>query len=96
MFWNAVAISALILRDASAAPQAGGGNSGSADFLRFGCSQLVVERTDPLVNPGLLPSPHVSFNALCIVQARVDCIQFLDAPSRWWKQLQHHHGSRYH
>ncbi|KAI1818156.1 hypothetical protein GGS20DRAFT_574457 [Poronia punctata] len=39
-------------------------------MLRFQCSQLVVERLDPLVNPGLLPSPHVhqivggnSFNA---------------------------------
>ncbi|KAK4112336.1 hypothetical protein N656DRAFT_731509 [Canariomyces notabilis] len=39
-------------------------------MLRFQCSQLVVERLDPLVNPGLVPSPHVhqivggnSFNA---------------------------------
>ncbi|OAG02130.1 uncharacterized protein CC84DRAFT_999252 [Paraphaeosphaeria sporulosa] len=59
MFWQTVALSALFVRNASAVPQAGGGNSGSADFLRFGCSQLVVERTDPLVNPGLLPSPHM-------------------------------------
>ncbi len=28
-------------------------------LLRFGCSQLVVERLDPLVNPGLNPSPHL-------------------------------------
>jgi len=27
--------------------------------LRFGCSQIVVERVDPLVNPGANPSPHV-------------------------------------
>jgi hypothetical protein len=27
-------------------------------LLRFACSQLVIERTDPLVNPGLNPSPH--------------------------------------
>ncbi|KAK4218495.1 hypothetical protein QBC37DRAFT_466503 [Rhypophila decipiens] len=27
-------------------------------LLRFSCSQLVIERTDPLVNPGLNPSPH--------------------------------------
>ncbi|KAL8377274.1 hypothetical protein RB595_008113 [Gaeumannomyces hyphopodioides] len=33
-------------------------NRGS-DFLRFACSQLVVERTDPLVNPGQRPSPHM-------------------------------------
>lgn len=37
---------------------------GAAQFqrmpmLRFSCSQLVVERLDPLVNPGLNPSPHV-------------------------------------
>lgn len=43
---------------------------GSADFLRFGCSQLVIERIDPLVTPGSNPSPHThqvvggnSFNA---------------------------------
>ena len=28
-------------------------------LIRFGCSQLVVDRLDPLVNPGLNPSPHV-------------------------------------
>ncbi|KAH8893952.1 hypothetical protein GQ53DRAFT_840230 [Thozetella sp. PMI_491] len=39
--------------------------------LRFGCSQVVVERLDPLVNPGVTPSPHIhqvvggnAFNAL--------------------------------
>jgi len=28
-------------------------------LLRFACSQLVIERTDPLVNPGMNPSTHV-------------------------------------
>ncbi|XDG05584.1 hypothetical protein ABKA04_005199 [Annulohypoxylon sp. FPYF3050] len=28
-------------------------------MIRFGCSQLVIERLDPLVNPGSTPSPHV-------------------------------------
>jgi len=28
-------------------------------LLRFSCSQLVIERTDPLVNPGMNPSTHV-------------------------------------
>ncbi|KAK3215015.1 hypothetical protein GRF29_19g1984182 [Pseudopithomyces chartarum] len=28
-------------------------------LLRFSCSQLVVERLDPLVNPGIEQSPHV-------------------------------------
>jgi hypothetical protein len=39
-------------------------------MLRFQCSQLVVDRIDPLVNPSLIPSPHLhqivggnSFNA---------------------------------
>jgi hypothetical protein len=41
-----------------------------APMMRFACSQLVVERLDPLVNPGVIGSPHVhqivggnSFNA---------------------------------
>ncbi|KAI1479962.1 hypothetical protein F4774DRAFT_418543 [Daldinia eschscholtzii] len=39
-------------------------------LIRFPCAQLVVDRLDPLVNPGLIPSPHLhqivggnSFNA---------------------------------
>lgn len=28
-------------------------------LLRFSCSQLVVERLDPLVNPGIVGSPHL-------------------------------------
>ncbi|KAF2965747.1 hypothetical protein GQX73_g7830 [Xylaria multiplex] len=31
----------------------------AAATLRFSCSQLVVDRLDPLVNPGALPSPHL-------------------------------------
>lgn len=41
-----------------------------AAMMRFQCSQLVIERLDPLVNPGLIGSPHMhqivggnSFNA---------------------------------
>lgn len=29
------------------------------NMLRFACSQLVVERTDPLVNPGMVFTPHL-------------------------------------
>lgn len=29
------------------------------NMLRFACSQLVVERTDPLVNPGMKYTPHL-------------------------------------
>ncbi|KAI2466278.1 hypothetical protein F4781DRAFT_434536 [Annulohypoxylon bovei var. microspora] len=44
--------------------------SKASALLRFSCSQLVVERLDPLVNPGVVGSPHLhqiiggnSFNA---------------------------------
>jgi len=53
MFWQTFALLALLGQDASAQQSVG-----DAGFLRFGCSQLVVERTDPLVTPGQNPSPH--------------------------------------
>ncbi|KAL2265061.1 hypothetical protein VTJ83DRAFT_7571 [Remersonia thermophila] len=54
MLWSALFLTAL----AEAAPQFGpGGNR--ATMLRFGCSQLVIDRIDPLVNPGQVPSPHM-------------------------------------
>jgi hypothetical protein len=28
-------------------------------MLRFGCAQVVIDRIDPLVNPGQIPSPHI-------------------------------------
>jgi len=56
MAWSAiVALVALLAREASAQT----GYARGSDFLRFGCSQLVVERTDPIVNPGSAPSPHM-------------------------------------
>lgn len=49
---------------------AAGGLAQMLPMLRFQCNQLVVERLDPLVTPGLVPSPHLhqivggdSFNA---------------------------------
>ncbi len=41
----------IILALALAAP--------SNAIVRFHCSQLVVQRLDPLVNPGSVPSSHV-------------------------------------
>ena len=42
----------------------------NSEMMRFSCSQLAIERIDPLVSPGLTPSPHLhqigggnSFNA---------------------------------
>ena len=47
-----------------------GSTQGGLAMMRFQCSQLVVDRIDPLVNPGSIPSPHLhqivggnSFNA---------------------------------
>ena len=28
-------------------------------LIRFGCAQLTVQRLDPLVNPGQIPSSHL-------------------------------------
>jgi len=61
MGWKSLAAAALLAQYASAQ----GGN-----MFRFACSQLVIERLDPIVTPGSTPSPHVhqivggnSFNA---------------------------------
>jgi hypothetical protein len=65
MFFQSIALVALLAPNTYAQTSVG-----SNLFLRFGCSQLVVERIDPLVNPGVNPSPHThqivggnSFNA---------------------------------
>ncbi|KAI1386026.1 uncharacterized protein F4822DRAFT_360609 [Hypoxylon trugodes] len=47
MHWNTFTLA--LLAQGAAAQQ----------MIRFGCSQLVIERLDPLVNPGTTPSPHV-------------------------------------
>ncbi|KLU85568.1 hypothetical protein MAPG_04591 [Magnaporthiopsis poae ATCC 64411] len=49
----------LVLLAALGAQDVWAQSSRGSDFLRFACSQLVVERTDPLVNPGQLPSTHM-------------------------------------
>lgn len=56
MAWRATilgAVLALLAQDSFAQRNRG------SDFLRFSCSQLVVERTDPIVNPGMNPSAHM-------------------------------------
>ncbi len=60
MAWSTLALAALaaLLLGQDASAQRGGSARG-ADFLRFGCSQLVIERTDPIVNPGTMPTPHM-------------------------------------
>jgi len=48
MMWKTIVSAALLAQYANA--QA---------MLRFGCTQLVVERTDPIVNPGAIYTPHM-------------------------------------
>lgn len=48
MFWSALLFAAA----------AKGQFSQGLNHLRFGCSQLTVERLDPLVNPGMIGTPH--------------------------------------
>ena len=48
MLWSA------LLFAATAQGQFGQG----LNHLRFGCSQLTIERLDPLVNPGMIGTPH--------------------------------------
>lgn len=58
MVWKAlVALAAL----ADALPFSGevSTRQGSVTMLRFGCAQVVIDRLDPLVNPGQIPSTHV-------------------------------------
>jgi hypothetical protein len=68
MFWNTLAAGTILAQSAAA-----------QNMLRFGCSQLTVERADPLVNPGMRPSPHThqiiggnSFN-LTVRQPALPC-----------------------
>jgi len=37
---------------------AGAATAQQAHMMRFACSQLTVERLDPLVNPGVVGTPH--------------------------------------
>ncbi|KAK0722697.1 hypothetical protein B0T26DRAFT_739833 [Lasiosphaeria miniovina] len=62
MHWTAITLALLV--------QHGVSQRASMPMMRFECSQLVVDRIDPLVNPGQMPAPHLhqivggnSFNA---------------------------------
>ncbi|KAF2437444.1 hypothetical protein P171DRAFT_425418 [Karstenula rhodostoma CBS 690.94] len=63
MQWLTLLLAHLVTSQTVPAP-------GTVPMMRFECSQLVHDRIDPLVNPGLTPSPHLhqivggnSFNA---------------------------------
>ncbi|RYP14312.1 hypothetical protein DL765_006477 [Monosporascus sp. GIB2] len=80
-------------------------------MLRFACSQLVVERTDPLVNPGMLYTPHLhqivggnAFNATMDPQtydlvSRSTCTScsFAEDFSNYWTAVMffHHRNGSY-
>ena len=50
MMWVALLFAALV--DAQ-------GLMNGLNHLRFGCSQITIERLDPLVEPGRIPTPHM-------------------------------------
>jgi hypothetical protein len=55
MLWTGLLAFAAL---AEAVPQFGGGGN-RLTMLRFGCAQVVIDRLDPLVNSGQIPSTHV-------------------------------------
>lgn len=62
MQWKTLALSlALVPQDAHAVPSNGlmARQFAQAAMMRFQCSQLVIDRIDPLVQPGQLPSVHM-------------------------------------
>ena len=62
MYWKSLALGiALSAHGAAAAPSHGlmARQFATASMLRFQCSQLVFDRIDPLVQPGVLPSTHM-------------------------------------
>lgn len=58
MQWKSLVVALALAQDAFAAPSQQK-RQNSAALMRFECSQLVVERIDPLVQPGQTPSTHV-------------------------------------
>jgi len=58
MYWSTL-LALAALAEAAPAPQGGGGTGGGTTMLRFGCTQVVIDRIDPLVNPGQAPTSHI-------------------------------------
>ncbi|KAF2793792.1 hypothetical protein K505DRAFT_305170 [Melanomma pulvis-pyrius CBS 109.77] len=87
MQWATLAAAALFAQNVAA----------QGTMLRFACSQLVVERTDPLVNPGMKYTPHLhqivggnSFNVTMdpnndpATQSTCTSCSFLQDKSNYW------------
>jgi len=72
--------------------------AGQFTMLRFACSQLVVDRVDPIVNPGMLYTPHLhqivggnSFNITMdpaehdlVAQSTCTSCSFVEDLSNYW------------
>ncbi|KAK0728734.1 hypothetical protein B0T26DRAFT_638474 [Lasiosphaeria miniovina] len=59
MAWKGLGATGTVLLLAATCIQDGAAqNINVGRLLRFSCNQLVIERTDPLVSPGMNPSPH--------------------------------------
>ena len=60
MHWSTLLSLAAL---AEAAPKKGmyslAKRQGGTTMLRFGCTQVVIDRLDPLVNPGQVPAAHM-------------------------------------
>jgi len=76
--WTSLLAAALLAQDVSAQ-----GGQAVTRMFRFGCSQLTIERADPLVSPGMSPAPHthqvvggnsfnVSVSFICSIVCFVD------------------------
>jgi hypothetical protein len=55
MLWTSLLAFAAL---ADAAPSWLSKRQGGTTMLRFGCAQVTIDRLDPLVNPGQIPSTH--------------------------------------
>lgn len=62
----------------------------SSAIVRFHCSQLVTQRLDPLVSPGLIPSTHVH---QIVGGVRTTALTFMSVPNSLIELLQCDHGS---
>lgn len=98
----AAVVNALPTRDEKALAMYGDAlAAGQTTMLRFGCPQTVIDRLDPLVNPGQVPSGHLhqivggnGFNATMTTgdvgkTATCTTCEFSDDFSNYWTATLH-------
>jgi hypothetical protein len=59
MHWSTAVLAFAATVAQAAPPMQLEARQGGVTMLRFGCAQVVIDRLDPLVNPGEVPSTHV-------------------------------------